>query len=230
VADEKIDPDILHIWQFVRGDTSPRDFEDWLYSSTEIETRLGSLYLDVISANYKDAQVVWKVKDGLALWAREHTPLNCRCFTLPDLAVINMGHESSEILHSLKEQQSRGHPYWWLSTQKCSVCGDHWLVAREERHNDVFCMRRLKKREVKAIQNEAIWPSDFDKYEDLIWIGSGAGNYTATLCWTIQDLARARPGIAVSELIRLLNIEAPVAVLLAKIAVNKEELDITFDV
>jgi len=34
-------------------------------------------------------------------------------------------------------------PFWWLVLYGCRSCGQGWLVAQEERHNDIFCMRRL---------------------------------------------------------------------------------------
>ena len=52
----------------------------------------------------------------------------------------------------------------------------------------------------------------------------------SSLPWTIADLARERPGIAVSRLALLLNLTPEVAADLARKVVARDAVDITFDV
>jgi hypothetical protein len=49
------------------------------------------------------------------------------------------------------------------------------------------------------------------------------------LRWTIADLAKARPGIRVSELAELLNLDLETALTLAKRAVRDDAAVIEFD-
>jgi hypothetical protein len=46
---------------------------------------------------------------------------------------------------------------------------------------------------------------------------------------TIADLARARPGIAVTEIAKLLSVEVRLATILATRAMEAEKVTITFD-
>ena len=64
------------------------------------------------------------------------------CVQLSDVAVVGMGDESKKVFLTLNEIRWRGNPYWWLSVYQCRACQQSWLVAQEERHNDVFCLYR----------------------------------------------------------------------------------------
>jgi hypothetical protein len=168
-------PELLQVWRFVRQDTKAEDFEQWVYSSPHLEELLGAeLHLELISADYRDRDAVHGLRQRLSSWVRGIEVLRCQCVALPDLAVVDMG-DPTEVFATLREQESRGDPFWWLSTYYCSACGAWWLVAQEERLNDVFCMRRMNAEEVDAIAVEQRWPTDFDRYEDLPRIGARCG-------------------------------------------------------
>src|SRR5262249_3886429 len=80
------------LWPFVRGDVPPRDFEQWAYLAPELEKSLSSeLYLETISADYRDEGAVYALRKRLAQYARASFPLRCQCITLPDLADVPMG-------------------------------------------------------------------------------------------------------------------------------------------
>lgn len=137
----------------------------------------------------------------------------CECARLDSTAVIAMGHHE-EVFQSLTETHRRGLPWWWLLSYRCEVCGQDWLVASEERQNDVYILRRLDRAAVERIERENTWPSDFDRYETLLEIGRVAGCSVqyfdvgdSPLLHTIADLARERPGIRVSRLAELLNLD-----------------------
>jgi hypothetical protein len=91
--------------------------------------------------------------------------------------------------------------------------------------------------EVKAFVENNLWPSDFDSYEALLRLGLEADRsvrfvepeQARSLRWTIGDLARARPGIRVSELAELLNLEIETARVLARRAVREDGAVIEFD-
>jgi len=110
-----------------------------------------------------------------------------------------------------------------LYAAKCTSCGTHWLVAQEERHNDVIIQRRLDAAELDGILNRAQWPADFDRYETLLRIGRAAGHTVrwadpigdSSIQWTMVDLARDRPGITVAELAELLDLDKPTAAIIA---------------
>lgn len=139
-------------------------------------------------------------------------------------------------MDTFEEVRRRGQPYWWLSASRCTACGQAWLVGAEERVNDLYCLRRLAGSELRAIEGQDRWPEDFDRYERLIRIGRNAGRnfqfidpLNSSLGDTLTDLARARPGIKVSELAALLNLYYDEAVELARRAVAEADVTVTFD-
>ena len=68
------------IWQFVRGDMTIADFEEWIYSAKTLEGYLGeALYLQVISTKYTDGDSVYKMKQLLAEYAYNVSEHSCKC-------------------------------------------------------------------------------------------------------------------------------------------------------
>jgi hypothetical protein len=129
-------------------------------------------------------------------------PTGCECRRLHDLAVVPMG-DHDEVFRSLKIVRRRGMPWWWLYASTCSACGQTWLVAQEERHNDLFILRRLDKVAVGHLLGAKVWPAEFDRYETLLEIGRAAGRSVpfidvsdSPLLQTVTDLARERPGVS----------------------------------
>ena len=234
-----LDPFTLDIWRFVRGDTEPREFERWLYAQAdELERRLGAQKaLDVLSADYGASAAVASVRKILRAFAAQASlSLPCRCVTLANVAVVEMGSRGDE-LATIDERRSRGEPWWWLWCGECSRCGQWWLVAQEERQNDVFCLRRLEADQVNDLLQNNVWPSDFDSYESLLRLGHDAGvrftfadpEQASSLRWTIVDLAKAKPGVRVAELASLLNLEPDTARMLAERAIRDDGVAIQLD-
>jgi hypothetical protein len=156
----------------------------------------------------------------------------CQCRDLPDFAIIRM--EDGDVMGHFEEVRHRGDPWWWLDASKCRSCGTFWLKAQEERQNDIILLRRLSRAQVDQIQRENRWPSEFDQYETLLRLGHEAG-YRArffdplgdsSLAWVIGDLARQRPGIKVSEIAQLLNLDVKTAAVLIEKAVMDHDLNI----
>ena len=159
----------------------------------------------------------------------------CECGRLENLAVVPMGHHE-DVFRTLDQVRKRGTPWWWLYLSACRACGQKWLVAQEERHNDLFIMRRLDEVATERLLQNNDWPPDFDRYETLLEIGRAAGHSVrffdvadSPLLHTVTDLARERPGIGVSELASLLNLDPAVADDLARDVVNMSGVSITFD-
>ena len=164
--------------------------------------------------------------------AKLGTSSSCECALLDDLAVIDMG-AHDEIFRTLDEVRMRGTPWWWLYASACKACGQHWLVAQEERQNDIFILRRLNQEVADRLIKENIWPTEFDQYESLLRIGRDSGKSVrwadladSSLLATIADLAQGRPGIRVSELASLLNLDPVDAAGLAR---QIKDAKITYD-
>lgn len=127
-------------------------------------------------------------------------------------------------LDHFERVRHRGQPYWWL-------------MAQEERHNDVFLLRRLTGEQMRRVVEEDDWPPDFDRYETLLRLGREAGHRVvfvdpvgdSSLAWSMRDLALERPGIQVSELAALLNLGTKTATTIAREAVIKHGVEIVFD-
>jgi len=156
--------------------------------------------------------------------------------TLSNVAVVQMGSPGDEV-GTIEERRSRGEPWWWLWCGECTRCGEWWLVGQEEQQNDVFCLHRLNDAEVSGVLEKGAWPPYFDAYESLLRVGRDAGRrvrfenpeQASSLRWTVTDLAKARPGIRVSELVRLLNLDAEVARALAQRAIRDDGVEIELD-
>jgi hypothetical protein len=235
-----VGPVLARIWSFVRRETEPRDFEAWICADDAVERELGAaLYLDAISTDFRSPEAVDALRDRLLDHARAATNAGCRCIELRDVAVVPMmGEGSEDVFLTLDEIRKRGGERWWLYVSWCHACDQWWLVGAEERQNDVFCLRRLTADEGRAIVDEDRWPTDFDTYEALLELGVRSGYrvafvdpmYGSSLSASIEELARARPGIKVTELARLLAIEVPVARILAeRVAGEKQHLEIALD-
>jgi hypothetical protein len=143
-------------------------------------------------------------------------------------------HES--VFQTLIKLRERGEPRWWLYASCCEACGQLWLVAQEERQNDVFILKRLDQTAATDLSTADVWPRDFDRYETLLEIGRVAGKkvsfvdpFDSSLVATIEDLARDRPYIAVSEIARLLNLDLRLATALARAVVRTTGVIIKFD-
>ena len=75
-----------HLWRFVRGDTTPLDFEEWVYGAPQLEERLGpALYLEVISTDFADKEAVWSLRRAIGRYLRSLTGPDCMCIRLQDL-------------------------------------------------------------------------------------------------------------------------------------------------
>jgi hypothetical protein len=156
--------------------------------------------------------------------------------TLPDTAVIDMG-DPGDAMRSFVEVVLRGDPYWWLGMSRCTACQTAWLVAQEERQNDVYILRRLTRAESNSVVNANRWPNYLDLYATLLRLGRAAGHSAqfvdpvgdSSLAWTMADIARAEPDIALSELAKLLNLDYETAEIIAEQARLKDGVRITFD-
>lgn len=230
-----------NIWKFVRGDMEPSEFARWVYSEPVLEDQLrGTLYLETISADYSNKLAVYDIRKSLEVYAREVSNLRCECIALPDLADLGMGEDASDTaLRTLEQRAVRGPPLWWLAAYQCSECGQRWLLAQESRINDVFFLKRLSLEEGEQLFEEEQWPGDFDKFETLLRLGRERGHrWTVvdpldpldfSLSGTAADLARERPGIRVSELAELFNLDIPVTKIIAKKAEHEEGVVIDFE-
>jgi hypothetical protein len=200
----------------------PREFEAWAYRADELEAFLSEeLYMEVISLDYRNESAVFTIRQQLAEFAWRNSALKCRCLTLPNLADVGMG-EHEDVFRSLDQMARRGEPIWWLSVDRCSECGQWWLVASEERINDVFLLRRLTDSVGKAAVGQDKWPIEFDRFSTLLRLGRERGHrwrfadpMSPALVQTTIDLANEIPELDTASLAKLLQIELPHASALA---------------
>lgn len=102
---------------------------------------------------------------------------------------------------------------WWLYISKCNVCGQHWMVAQEERIHDNYVLKRIESETVQAITEHSTWPNDFLLYEQVLLLGRNAGKVATfldplspALVQTAQELLTARPEISLAEIAYVLAI------------------------
>lgn len=150
--------------------------------------------------------------------------MSCRCEKLPPLADVPMGAHDA-VFETLEREIHHGEPLWWLSALRCKACGQWWLVAADERINDVFLMRRLTEAEVESLQRQSDWPADFSSFAEVLRLGRDRGHRwvfadpeSAALVYTVADLAREEEGITVFRVASLLQVDLPHAQRLADLA------------
>ena len=132
---------LADLWQFLRGDRGVAEFEQWIYAhSDELESRLGKQpALGVLASNFRSSEAVVGVKQLLREYAERELELECRCITLPTLAVNDMGKESEPVLATIEVRRSRGQRLVVALVRRMhSSCGQWWLVGQDERQNDVL--------------------------------------------------------------------------------------------
>jgi hypothetical protein len=223
------------LWRFVRGDMPPAAFEQWTCTTPALESELGApLYLQAISASYRDPYQIDSVKKAVESFLRTCRPAPCACLEMRDLQVVPMG-EHERRLKTAEAVERHGEPLWWLEIDRCSACGQWWLLAAEERQNDNYCLRRMTDVEAERVLAGGPWPTDFHQYETLVRLGIDAGHVFRFLHpmdtrWTIALLARQRPGIRVSEIAKLVALDQETAAVVAREVVRLEGVDVTFDV
>lgn len=156
---------------------------------------------------------------------RQELPMTkCQCPNLPTLADVAMGQHDA-VFDKLHNEIRHAEPLWWLSALQCKACSQWWLVAADERINDVFLMRRLDGVEAESIQRGLGWPSDFSKFADVLRVGRDRGHRwvfadpdSSALVRTVVDLAREEEGITVSRLASLLQLDLAHAARLVELA------------
>jgi hypothetical protein len=103
---------------------------------------------------------------------------------------------------------------WWLHLSRCRACGQHWMIAQEERIFDEHFLRRLTVDEANRITDRAEWPVKFLSYERVLKIGHALGirpcifmeRLSPSLVWTAEDLRKERPDMSVEEIALLLGV------------------------
>lgn len=219
------------LWRFVRGELSVSEFEAALYNSeNQFEQYLGKeLYLTTAANNFQDKDSTFSLKKLLRSHLEHVDPNSCRCLEIQNLDAIGMGHEGN-LFQLLTPVKDYGKPLWWLSLYKCNVCSQFWMIAQEERHNDVYLLKRLREEEARAIENDNLWPKDFARFEDLLRIGAQFGHrvqfvdlFNSSLESSVSDLTAARPDITDEEVANLLNLDLETARLIKSNKNGKRE-------
>jgi hypothetical protein len=227
-----------YIWELIRGDLPIADFERLAYGDAALEEHLGhELYLEVVSTDFRSGDATHKLKRKLAEFQRRRRPLACRCIELKNAAVVDMGEESDRVFRTLRQVAERGAPYWWLFLSRCEECGQHWLVAEESRQNDVFCMLRLEEGAAMRVVADGVWPPDLDKYETLLVAGKEAGKSvrfmdplnSSSLAASMEQLAGESPGIKLSYLAELLNLDVEIARIIGSKVAAEQGVEIRLD-
>lgn len=231
------EPGLARLWEFVRGDLEARDFERWCYHEDTAETILGPTFQGLLNdTDFRDVVAIDKLRVWVESTLRARPNQVCFCLSVSNLGVVDMG-AHQDVFASLQEVAVRGAPRWWLWAARCNACNQGWLIGSEERQNDVYCLRRISPETLSDIMERDQWPADFDRYETLLQIGRAAGRAvrfieplsSGSLVATIEDLARERPGIALSELAGLLNLELETARTIAIAIAGKERLAVDLD-
>ena len=210
---------------FARGDTSVERFESWLYAQPDLEASLGDdLATLLLEADYRDRDVVWNVRQTLKIEIR--AGMDCECLLLPDLAVVPMGMDGLDerVFATVERLRDHGGDPWWLYLSRCTACGQHWMVAQEERIYDDYFLKRLTSDEAEPILTSGQWPADFLTYERVLRVAQTISLHCTfldpldpTLVATAGELRTVRPDISVGEIAELLGVPADRAAIIVSL-------------
>ena len=142
----------------------------------------------------------------------------CCCASLPDLAAVPMGGDGLDerVFATVKSVVDHDGDPWWLHLSQCRACGQHWMVAQEERIFDEHFLRRLNVDEASRICVNGEWPPEFLSYERVLKTGHALRirpcvfleRLSPSLVWTAGDLRKERPDISAEEIGILLGVTA----------------------
>ncbi len=205
---------LSRLWAFARGDIAGLDFEKWFLGQDGLESPLGeSLHWSLASASYSNRDEVWKLRHLLAQGLEPRK--QCECPSIRDLAGIPMGGDGLDerVFATIENVLEHGGDLWWLRLSMCSVCGQNWMIAQEERIFDEYFLRRLGDEEARQISSEGRWPAEFLTYERVLKVGRILTQpcifldpLSPSLVWTAQDLRKERPDISAEEIAHLLGV------------------------
>jgi hypothetical protein len=240
----EMNPILFELWRFVRGDFSPASFASWAREVGGLSEFIGAeLFSEVMRMSTLNEDALWSLRCRLGDFVRAQPGPACKCIRFRDLDRFDMGGFFNpppsfeqerdwfcrDIRNTWDERKRADTSRWWLSYQNCRVCGQDWLMGGEEMHNDVNVIERLAPAEALAIMDQDSWPpSKLNTYEFLISFGGEGVSVTfvdpadSTLVHTATQLAKERPGISLSELVRMLNISPTLAQEVAQEAMKTE--------
>lgn len=147
--------------------------------------------------------------------------MHCVCAAQGEWAVVEF--EQAAWPAQLETRINKSQPQWWLSARRCAACDQHWLVAQDERLNDVWVLRRLDEDGASRLLNDGQWPDALQHYEEVIRKGGEWGHATRYAnpleTWSIAvDLIGQRPAMTDAELATLVNISPQAAAQVAQYA------------
>lgn len=156
-----------YMWSFVRGDLDIKTFEQWVYTTTELEKLDASLYLYLLEYDYNhpNRYDISHLKNKIYDWLITHFPSDCSCIAWKNDEQLNIGHHST--LGFISSEYFKGkfsiinNRTPWLSLRKCQVCKTYWYIGLDT-YDDFFILHRVTAEEVSSILNKDIWPTYYD--------------------------------------------------------------------
>ena len=240
--------DPLHcVWRFVRGDLAAPDLLRRLGSDAALRGALGPRLTAAVEATTSTEEAaLWALRCRLGAWARAQPGPACLCVRFRDLDRFDWGgffdpppsfEQDREWSHldvraSWDVLADHGPPLWWLSHARCRVCRQDWLVAFEEEQNDVYVIHRMSTDEARDRSDRGVWPTALNSYAFLLEFGGANVHVTfvdptdSTLVETATRLARERPGLGLSEIAALLDLQPADARRIAEEAIARAGVDI----
>lgn len=205
------------IWMYLRDEMTDGDFEAWVYEVREaLVPVLGqAFYEHVLFLDFRDRDALHQMTERLRETMERRLGCICRTLRARDFFYWGYPYTQARFARDVHEI-TRGRPgLWWLWLGRCAHCGQHWMVAQEERVFDVFIVDRVSEEVAEEIVAEGQWPADFLTYEKVLTLGR-------TLCrsrlalrpdagltkYTVHELKAERPDINSAEIGVLLGMSA----------------------
>ena len=184
-------------WAFVRGDMDISGFENWLYFDNIAELALGpDVFLDAVSTDFGNSKRVNDLRHRLSEILP--APAACQCHTIPSGRLSTMGSASPD---TFTHSDGRTALFYWMHRVQCRVCATEWWLVEGGRIYDVWILFRGWANRPKVNTYRGLLALAVEKGARVRYVDPYV---SIEIPAAIEDLAKETPGIAVSELARLL--------------------------
>ena len=154
------------IYEFLRGDRSLADFEDWVYHSPILEDLLGNdRYLELVSLNFNNVEEVYKAKISLVQYIETIVSYRCLCRAVKNIDRKIIGDDESVFTTTFVTRKKQTP---WIRLDECIDCKTWWLIATDPTFSDESYFQRISLKEVSNIIDKNEWISHANN-RDIFW-------------------------------------------------------------
>jgi hypothetical protein len=102
------------LWQYVRGEMTSPELEQWVYATPELEGALGhDRYLELVSTDFSTPDADRSLRHLICLWLDPTGASRCRCLDWRDRQKIGLGQDINSSLQRRTRELARAQSLAW---------------------------------------------------------------------------------------------------------------------